>query len=147
MYTSANSATLDMTVAGSPDPFSMVCLSCHDGVTALDAMVSNNGYGSVSAGSNNLVTWGSVDADLTDDHPISIEYDIAKDGDFFDDGNDGDIGGLPLFAGLAAGTGTVGDADQVECATCHDVHDQDTYFPFLRMSNAASALCLTCHDK
>ena len=147
MYTSTNSNTLDMAVAGSPDPFSMVCLSCHDGVTALDAMVSNSGWGAVSAGSNNKVTWGSVGTDLTDDHPISIEYDITEDGEFFDDGNDGDIGGLPLFAGLAAGNGTAGDPDQVECSTCHNVHDQDTYFPFLRMDNAASAMCLTCHDK
>lgn len=34
----------------------------------------------------------------------------------------------------------------VECASCHDPHDQ-TVGMFLRKSNSQSALCLTCHDK
>lgn len=143
MYDDTVSATLDMDTATVPDPFSMACLSCHDGVTALDAMVSNSGWGAVTAGSNNLVTWGSMGADLTNDHPISIRYNAAQDTEFNAIGT-GEVGGLPLFAGTAGGAGA---ADQVECASCHDVHDQDTYFPFLRMDNAGSALCLTCHDK
>jgi len=137
MYTSANSVTLDMDVAGAPDPFSAACLSCHDGITALDSMV-NTPYGYVTAATGNVVTWGSVGLDLRDDHPISIAYDTSKDPEF----NaivDNAVGGLPLFAGTGS--------DQVECATCHDVHDQNTYFPFLRATNDSSALCLTCHIK
>lgn len=34
----------------------------------------------------------------------------------------------------------------VECASCHDPHS-DTNPTFLRMSNAQSAVCLTCHNK
>ena len=34
----------------------------------------------------------------------------------------------------------------VECATCHDPH-QETNATFLRISNAASAVCLACHVK
>lgn len=34
----------------------------------------------------------------------------------------------------------------VECASCHDPHRSDTN-TFLRFSNAASAVCLACHDK
>ncbi len=34
----------------------------------------------------------------------------------------------------------------VECASCHNVHDPANG-TFLRMSNASSALCLTCHNK
>ena len=34
----------------------------------------------------------------------------------------------------------------VQCATCHNVHD-NTNVPFLRVNNAASGLCLTCHIK
>ena len=36
--------------------------------------------------------------------------------------------------------------DQVECASCHDVHD-DTNEPFLIESNAGSAICVDCHNK
>ena len=37
-------------------------------------------------------------------------------------------------------------SNQVECASCHDVHD-NTLGMFLRISNANSDLCLTCHNK
>lgn len=33
----------------------------------------------------------------------------------------------------------------VECATCHDPHSNNT--TFLRIDNASSAVCLTCHNK
>jgi predicted CXXCH cytochrome family protein len=42
---------------------------------------------------------------------------------------------LPLFDG------------KMQCATCHDVHDNSTYRPFLRASTTQSALCLACHGK
>jgi predicted CXXCH cytochrome family protein len=35
---------------------------------------------------------------------------------------------------------------KVECGSCHNVHDPQ-YPGFLRKSNAASALCTTCHIK
>lgn len=133
--TNTGSNTLNMTVSGAPGPFSAACLSCHDGATALDALI-NTPYGYVTASTGNKTTWGSVGTDLTNDHPISIAYDTALDPEF----NaivDNAVGGLPLF----------GASDTVECASCHDVHDQDTYFPFLRADNAGSLLCLTCHIK
>jgi len=37
-------------------------------------------------------------------------------------------------------------AGTMECASCHDVHDNGIA-PFLRLSNDASAMCLTCHNK
>ena len=46
----------------------------------------------------------------------------------------GTIASEMLFGGL------------VECASCHDPHDNSNA-PFLVMANTASALCLTCHDK
>ena len=138
MYNVANtgSTTLDMTVAAAPDPFSGACLSCHDGVTALDALI-NTPYGYATNGAT--LSWGAVDADLTNDHPISIAYNVGLDAEF-NTIVDVETAGLPLFLG-SVGT------DQVECATCHDVHDEDTYGAFLRADNAASALCLTCHIK
>ena len=38
-------------------------------------------------------------------------------------------------------------AGQMECSSCHDVHDELGNTALLRKSNTQSALCLTCHDK
>lgn len=38
------------------------------------------------------------------------------------------------------------EGQQVECATCHDVHNPDNG-TFLRISNANSAVCTACHAK
>lgn len=138
MYNQVNtgSPTLDMTVSATPDPYSAACLSCHDGVTALDALL-NTPYGYATNGAT--LSWGSLDTDLTNDHPISIAYNVGLDAEF-ETIVDVELGGLDLFPG-ASGT------DQVECATCHDVHDEDTNGAFLRISNIGSAMCLTCHIK
>jgi len=42
--------------------------------------------------------------------------------------------------------GTIGNEPFVECASCHDPHE-DAYGTFLRMSNDSSNLCLACHVK
>ena len=134
-YTMYDSPTLDMVIAGSPQGVSLACLSCHDGTIALDALL-NYPPGMITStdtlgGSRNLTT------DLSDDHPISITYDAGAD-TAFNEPVSGVLGGvLPL---LGAGV------DQVECATCHDVHDPANK-PFLRMDNASSALCVACHIK
>ena len=52
---------------------------------------------------------------------------------------------LPLY-GTDAATG------KVECATCHDPHEERSFVSgssvyFLRALNTGSALCLTCHLK
>ena len=142
MYDDTVSTTLDMDTATEPDPFSAACLSCHDGITALDSMV-NTPYGYVTAAQNNVTTWGSVGTDLTNDHPISIRYNTGQDTAFVGLGS-GVVGALPLFPGTAGGAGV---ADQVECASCHDVHEPGTDGVFLRMDNTGSALCLNCHVK
>ena len=50
------------------------------------------------------------------------------------------IGGtLSLEQGATPGT-----SDTVGCSTCHNPHN-DQYGDFLKISNAGSALCLTCH--
>lgn len=133
-----SSATLDMSIESTPGDVSLMCLSCHDGSMAYDSLINNPGI------DNNTSMTGSaaVGADgLANDHPISIEYDVSKDPDFAPVTN-GHVGVLPLFVK----TGGYGEATQVECSTCHDVHDPGQG-NFLRMSNARSALCLTCHQK
>jgi hypothetical protein len=117
------------TPAPQPSGTSLQCLSCHDGTLAVDA------YGQV-AGTTLMDTINSnadFGTDLSNDHPISIP--IAGD-------TDGNINtsptGLPLFSG------------DIECGTCHDVHNEDAVAgtPLLYIDNSAnSALCQECHQK
>jgi len=136
MYDSAISGSIDMDVATTPQGVSMGCLSCHDGATAYNALIKTTGQTfktSVMSGSKAVGAGG----DLTNDHPISVTYDPAKDPDF------------ELLASVQASSlvrlfGTAND--RVECASCHDPHD-DSIQPFLRAINTDSQVCLTCHKK
>ena len=119
------------------------CLSCHDGTVAMFSL-TNTYLGTITAAdltnpklaaSNIDVTTGMmtgqamIGADLSNDHPVGIVY--------------------PVDAGYKAASGLVGVklfSNQVECASCHSVHD-NTNSPFLRVNNAGSALCLSCHNK
>ena len=124
----ANAATLDATV-GQPAGISLLCLSCHDGTVALD------NFGGNLAGANFIPGSRNVGTDLTNDHPVSFTYDAAlaaTDGELADPST---ITPLVLFGG------------QLECGTCHDVHGVGGVSALLRTTNAASALCLTCHLK
>ena len=77
---------------------------------------------------------GLFGTELTNHHPGGFDYATS-------DGADPDIQAiasvtLPLPGG------------NVECSSCHDVHDYDGISaPFLRATNAGSALCTTCHLK
>jgi predicted CXXCH cytochrome family protein len=126
----AGSGSLDATV-GQPQGISLLCLSCHDGTVAIDA------FGG-AAGGPTMTGAGLVDTDLSNDHPVSFTYDAAL---VTADGGLNDPTTAPINGWLFGA-----NSDQVECASCHDVHD-NTNAPFLRMSNANSALCLTCHNK
>ncbi len=134
-YTLYSSATLDATVS-QPGNESKLCLSCHDGTVALE------NFGGTSGGTNFITGTALVGTDISDDHPISFLYNAAlatADGGLFDpstanSGLGGTISADMLFAG------------RMECASCHDVHDNINGM-FLRINNAGSALCLTCHDK
>jgi hypothetical protein len=102
--------------------------------------------------------------DLTNEHPISFNYDADDDLD-----NNGfpaatsvrSASGslLERFAIVGSLTGTkywlYGDStsqDWFECATCHSVHDLVEYdgkgeyqVYFLRADNTGSQMCLDCH--
>lgn len=120
-------------VPGQPAGNSKACLSCHDGTVALDSYGTRVGTNSLGAGSTLLGT------DLSNDHPISFTYDaalVAADGGglFLPTSASLVRDGIPLFA------------SQLECASCHSVHE-NANGDFLRASNAASYLCLRCHLK
>jgi predicted CXXCH cytochrome family protein len=128
MYDSTFSSSIDMPVnsqGGSPTGISAACLSCHDGTLAVATNI-----GPIT-GTENLGT------DLTNDHPINIEYLPNLDPGEFNPATDVATAGLKLYNG------------QVECATCHDVHNKGPsgVSKLLRASNTNSALCTTCHIK
>ncbi len=137
-FTMYDSPTIDMTIATDPQGVSLACLSCHDGVTAYNSIIRG-----VATNIGVMAGLRAVGADgLGNDHPISITYDTTVTGDtaFVAANPDGTIGPsseLPLYGTLQ---------DQVECATCHNPH-VTTNGSFLRISNNASAMCLTCHVK
>lgn len=138
-------------------PESLLCLSCHDGNTAVDMVVSKpDGWtaNNESALHMRMDSGGGLDRctqchdgttahkmdsvvmtrNLMDDHPVGITYpSVYESHDFVPPGGDGRFrNGIRLFKG------------KVECATCHDVHNPDIR-PFLRVD--PRELCTTCHNK
>jgi predicted CXXCH cytochrome family protein len=142
LYTMYTSDTMDMLVnSQKPGPESLVCLSCHDGTVAMDSIINTpqSGWTLTNTKMATGVT-GYMGTDLRSEHPIGVTYDNTT-------GANGD----PDFDSIANATADNivfygGSTDQVECASCHSVHDY-LNVPFLRLSNANSALCLACHVK
>jgi predicted CXXCH cytochrome family protein len=162
MYTSST-----VTSAG-PTGLTLMCMSCHDGITSIavgtliNAPYSPLGRSQVTligayekigelykndsllpgwrANIGNLVpNQGGTVADLSDDHPVSFTWVPGISG--INDPID------PLRGSWAgAGTELKLFNGRMECSTCHDVHD-NTDGPFLRMSNVNSNMCLSCHIK
>lgn len=133
-FTMYTSSTMKAVAAGQPTSYSKACLSCHDGTVALDSFGGKTGTAGTMGGAEKL---GS---DLSDDHPISITYDTTlatANGGLVTPASTAGVDAsktIPLFAG------------KLECATCHNAHD-NANGSFLRKSNAGSALCLSCHTK
>ena len=140
-FTAYDSITMDATDngnwTGADGTVSALCMSCHDGSVGLGSLINTPAAGGPT---DTTTTMGAVAAnlgtDLTNDHPVAFTYDgtlQTADGELVDPATL--TGAVGLF-----GTG------QVECASCHDAHD-DTNAPFLVMDNTGSALCVTCHVK
>ena len=123
-------------VATEPTGRSKMCLSCHDGVTAIDNYGGNGGTGIVITGS------AALGSDLQNDHPIGVEYPTNKPAEYRDPATYAPgIGGRPGVT-LA----TVDGTDRVECTSCHDAHNNGLG-KFLRVPLQESYLCLQCHIK
>jgi len=136
-------------------PQSYACLSCHDGSVALDnlANVPGSGMGAQPAGYTftdpntvlvtNQITNGAaaIGTDLSNDHPVGFSFDTSDAAD----------PGIQAVASVPADLVFYGATNQVECATCHNVHDWDgpagTYTMFLRRPTTASQICRDCHLK
>ena len=161
-------STMKATPAATPQGPSLACLSCHDGTVAINA------YGGASAANRTPAeTIGAagpqIGPDLTHTHPISFTYDanlvgtgpnqdrwlfnpdttqvLQPDSGVFVPGNNMTITGFLLSKN-----------HQLECISCHDVHNQEGS-PFNLASNPklvkivgtqagkGSLLCRSCHNK
>jgi predicted CXXCH cytochrome family protein len=142
---------------------SLACLSCHDGAQAMSAMINTPRSGSHPG------------TDLRNDHPVGVRYGgggitasapgasphnpdfrapqsaVLNDVRVWWIGTGPDATGTRRKSDLAlytrkrtdGSTGQTDDEPFVECASCHDPHSDKALF--LRISNAHSALCLSCH--
>ncbi|MDH5784209.1 MAG: cytochrome c3 family protein [Chromatiales bacterium] len=173
-YTEYSSSTMDGT-ASLTNSVSLACLSCHDGANAVDTVINaptsvTKTYNYTAGGAviggvagTNMATTNPVPAvagdaaSLQNDHPVSTPY--GGGGAAFGANVAAGATTDPAFtavvgSGGATGTSKVGvlplynkgDVAFVECASCHDPHD-NTNVPFLRVSSASSAICTTCHVK
>jgi hypothetical protein len=118
---------------------------CHAGGLAVDFTIFNLGD-------------GAANPDLSNDHPVGVSF---PGGAYWNDpaGIDGSLtyfetGGNPTGADTNEVRLYGGADEKVECGSCHDPHGVESAGPgsifigsFLRVDNAGSTLCLTCHDK
>jgi len=126
---------------------SLACLSCHDGVTALDAYGVHSGTpGNVMPGDPG--TGVNVGRDLRGDHPVGAKYGTSTRRRQSVLSGSTWVVKAPTGVGTATATlrlsGSSKTTARVECTTCHTPHDNQ-YGDFLRMSNAGSLLCAGCH--
>jgi predicted CXXCH cytochrome family protein len=116
-----------------PGGVSNGCLSCHDGVTAFDSLLGYTGTPGNTLNTTDFPgTTAIVGDDLSNDHPIGVT-----------------VSGTTEMNTVAAITGAgvrLFGADNVECASCHDVH-KTTYTYFLRLDPDGADLCNACHTK
>lgn len=136
-FVAYSSATMDAAV-GQPNGITKLCLSCHDGVTAI------NSFGGVTiTGTQFVIGTANFGVNLADNHPVSFTYDaLLASSD----------GGLNDPTTTASGLGGTISEDllinnKLQCSSCHDVHNGTDETALLVMSNDNSDLCLVCHDK
>ncbi|MBI2061951.1 MAG: hypothetical protein HYT87_19600 [Nitrospirae bacterium] len=132
-YTLYSSSTLNATL-GQPSGSSKNCFSCHDGTIALGSL-TNSPTGQVNDLTASFLSGRALlGTGLTDDHPVSFTYDAAL------------AAADPELKDPATLTGVILENNQVQCASCHEPHD-NTNAPFLRVSTNNGDLCTRCHVK
>jgi len=182
-YSTASSSSIDGSVApvGS---VSIACLSCHDGTQAMDTVINapgSGGYNPLGArmgvdgdwtGSPTVTGVANLGIDLSNDHPVGIQYGGGGQSAASPGATLNDID-FKATENQVINTATVwwvdteltpdgnrqktdmqlytrsefaaGPEPFVECASCHDPHTENALF--LRVSNDGSAVCLACHTK
>jgi hypothetical protein len=131
---------------GQPGMRSKLCLSCHDGTVAVDS------FGGVT-GSQYISSANNIGTTLKDDHPIGFLYDTAL-ANLNGTLNDPSATSVTIGSGGTTQTGTIAslllyDGGQLECSSCHDVHNKYTVGTtgLMKIASAGSAICKACHNK
>jgi len=132
---------------------SLLCMSCHDGAVAV------NSYGNIDQLTRSQSLGGGAtigvqyvigkDAYLGNHHPIGFDYDAAYAIDTeLRNPLTTPMGDAGLVIDHLYSSAVLGSVAQVECGTCHSVHNTgNTGETLLWRSDEQSRLCLTCHAK
>ncbi len=159
MYGANTTNTQGTTIAGTPtaaQPQSMTlaCLTCHDGVSAMNSVINAPGAGRVNYTDGIII--GEIDpkpirddiavtigrdGNLADDHPVSIDYIEGR--------ASLRLKSTPIGAEGWYRANTINDLlrnGKVECVSCHDPHGTP-YGIYARQQRSGSKLCLGCHNK
>ena len=167
-YTPYSSPTMTL-VLTAPTGNSLMCMSCHDGITGI--AVDNNAtpsttqsllepsyggqyinYTSGAANADKIGTqynggmlgWGANIGGLYPGGPAG-PIDLSNDHPVSFAWVDG-LPGIKPRASINPALRLFGSNYKMECSTCHNVHDP-AIPPFLAMDNSSSGMCLSCHDK
>ncbi len=120
---------------GQPNGTSVLCLSCHDGTIALGDLLSKDIPVSMLGGITTMPPGPSLlGTDLSDDHPISIQYTSSlafQQGDLIE-------------PSALVGPVKLDSSGRMQCTACHDPHDNKNGM-FLTEDNRGGLLCTTCH--
>jgi hypothetical protein len=143
-----------------PSGVSLACLSCHDGTVAINQEAGTNNFlggTAVATGSSGgLPTWADLGTNLQATHPISVNYPSFT----FLNPTSTALGAAAVGTWPTA-TPTIASMlynGKVECASCHDVHNQigdapnDSHLLKIGLAQTDSTgrgdlLCRTCHIK
>lgn len=137
-----SAAQYNVTVAADPTKYpngaTRLCLSCHDGVTAVGEVIVGGNLASLT-----MSGFGTID--LSTSHPVSFTYTEAVSallpGSY----------SRPVPGSIVKLDGS----ERMQCTTCHDPHNDTnagTYtLPMWRLYTGAEAddynnTCLTCHN-
>lgn len=150
-----------------PSGVSLMCMSCHDGITAIGANLLDNvtqvllerpGSGNPNITFDTLASGADSDrlgdlfyegspmgtgANITNGWPGNTAQPLDMSNDHpvsIQYTGNSIIGSSPTDARLRLFN------NKVECSTCHLVHDPANP-PFLAMSNSSSNMCRACHNK
>ncbi len=115
---------LDLTL----DEWSLMCLGCHDGVSATDVFSSAH-----AVGATDQRALGANQPRGLRGHPVGIRYPGAGV-DGYRSGAWVEGVGLPLPDG------------RIQCITCHDPHNEQGHVGLLQISNERSQMCVACHE-
>jgi predicted CXXCH cytochrome family protein len=140
-------------IPNAPNGTSALCLSCHDGTVALGSYGGQTGTTTMAGFDNGLASLGT---DLSNDHPISISYQMSIDSGYASSLRAQSVlystyTSPGVYTATTSAVSTLLDANgQVQCTSCHTPHANSNGYQLGRSfkgGNIGSQICLVCHSK